>query len=149
MKRLADFFFQMAVFCFLSVAGSHAQNQADSLTTQESKALRIYLDCDLCGADDFDYIRTEIAFVNYVRDRKEAQVHVLITTQETGGSISVSDTRRGKAAMEPTYLQLDFSRLRGGKYDLIVRVTDKLAKITKETSWRLSWNKPHAICNSL
>jgi hypothetical protein len=85
MKRLADFFFRMAVFCLLSVAGSHAQNQPDSLTARESQALRIYLDCDLCGADDFDYIRTEIAFVNYVRDRKEAQVHVLITTQETGG----------------------------------------------------------------
>ncbi len=85
MKRLADFFFQMTVFCFLSVAGSLAQTQSDSLTAQESKALRIYLDCDMCGGDDFDYIRTEIAFVNYVRDRKEAQVHVLITTQETGG----------------------------------------------------------------
>jgi hypothetical protein len=31
-----------------------------------------------------DYIRTEIPFVNYVRDRKEADVHVLITTQGTG-----------------------------------------------------------------
>jgi hypothetical protein len=81
MKRLADYFFQMAALCFLSVAGSHAQNQADSLQTVESKALKIFLDCDYC---DVDYIRTEIAFVNYVRDRKEAQVHVLITTQATG-----------------------------------------------------------------
>ncbi|MDZ7361526.1 MAG: hypothetical protein ONB46_12495 [candidate division KSB1 bacterium] len=49
------------------------------------------------------------------------------------GSISVIDTRRGKATMEPTYLQLDFSQLRGGNYNLIVRVTDKVAKITKES----------------
>jgi|GEM_PF-2080476 len=49
------------------------------------------------------------------------------------GSISVIDTRRGKAGMEPTYLQLDFSQLRGGKYDLILRVTDKLANVTKES----------------
>jgi hypothetical protein len=34
---------------------------------------------------DMDYIRTEITFVNYVRDRKEADVHVLITQQRTGG----------------------------------------------------------------
>jgi hypothetical protein len=33
---------------------------------------------------DQDYIRTEIPFVNYVRDRKEADVHVLVTTQDTG-----------------------------------------------------------------
>jgi len=34
---------------------------------------------------DIDYIRTEITFVNYVWDRKEADVHVLITQQRTGG----------------------------------------------------------------
>jgi len=52
---------------------------------------------------------------------------------KSGGSISVSDTRRGKAVVEPTYLQLDFSQLRSGKYDLIVRVTDKVANVTKES----------------
>jgi len=49
------------------------------------------------------------------------------------GSISVTDTRRGKATTEPTYLQLDFSELRGGSYNLVVRVTDKVANITKES----------------
>jgi len=52
---------------------------------------------------------------------------------KSGGSISVSETRRGKAAVEPTYLQLDFSQLRSGKYDLIMRVTDKVANATKES----------------
>lgn len=33
---------------------------------------------------DMNYIKTEIPFVNYVRDRKEADVHVLITQQGTG-----------------------------------------------------------------
>lgn len=37
------------------------------------------------GRIDIDYIRTEITFVNYVWDRKEADVHVLITQQRTGG----------------------------------------------------------------
>jgi hypothetical protein len=45
-------------------------------------APRVFIDCDYC---DIDYIKTEITFVNYVRDRKEAQVHVLITVQSTGG----------------------------------------------------------------
>jgi len=44
-------------------------------------AVKVFLDCDSC---DLDYIKTEITFVNYVRDRLEAQVHVLITTQATG-----------------------------------------------------------------
>lgn len=47
----------------------------------KKQAPKIYLDCSLC---DLDYIRTEITFVNYVRDRKEAQVYILITTQRTG-----------------------------------------------------------------
>jgi hypothetical protein len=34
---------------------------------------------------DMNFIKNEIQFVNYVRDRKEADVHVLITQQSTGG----------------------------------------------------------------
>ncbi len=45
------------------------------------KAVRIFLDG---SRRDHDFIKTEISFVNYVRDRKQAQAHVLITNQETG-----------------------------------------------------------------
>ncbi len=50
----------------------------------EAQALHIFLDCRsrFC---DFDHFRREIAFVNYVRDRRDAQVHVLVTTRRTGG----------------------------------------------------------------
>jgi hypothetical protein len=44
--------------------------------------VRVFLDC---GACDFDYLRQEIQFVDYVRDRADADVHVLTTTQGTGG----------------------------------------------------------------
>jgi len=47
----------------------------------KESAPRVFLDCQRC---DTDYIRTEIAFVNYVRDRKEADVHILVTVQSTG-----------------------------------------------------------------
>jgi hypothetical protein len=50
----------------------------DELKTQ---APRVYLDCQRC---DRDYIRTEIDWVNYVRDRKEADIHILGTVQRTG-----------------------------------------------------------------
>lgn len=48
-----------------------------------SNALRVYLDCDRC---DFNHIRNEIAFVNYVRDPEQADVHVFITDQRTGSN---------------------------------------------------------------
>ncbi len=41
----------------------------------------VFLDCNVC---DFNYIRTHVRFVNYVRNRDEAQVQVLVTTMPTG-----------------------------------------------------------------
>jgi len=41
---------------------------------------RVFIDCHQC---DLAYIRTEITFVSFVRDRAEADIHVLITIQST------------------------------------------------------------------
>jgi len=48
------------------------------------EALDVFLDCQgvFC---DFDHFRREITFVNWVRDRRDAHVHVLATSQATGG----------------------------------------------------------------
>jgi hypothetical protein len=56
----------------------------DSTRAAQDSAVRVFLDCpdSFC---DFDYYHTEITFVNWVRDRTYAQVHVLVTTQQTGG----------------------------------------------------------------
>jgi len=56
--------------------------QATGASNGIHDALRVFLDCSRC---DFDYLRREVPFVNYVRDRTEAEVHVLVTTQGTGG----------------------------------------------------------------
>lgn len=44
-------------------------------------ALRVYLDCGPC---DFDHMRREVPVVDYVRDPADADVHVLVTLQQTG-----------------------------------------------------------------
>lgn len=46
------------------------------------RPVRIYLDCQRC---DRSFIRRNLTFVDYVRDRKQADVHLLGTTQGTGG----------------------------------------------------------------
>lgn len=43
--------------------------------------LRVFLDCQRC---DFDYLRREVPVVDYVRDRMDADLHVLVTQEETG-----------------------------------------------------------------
>ena len=61
----------------------------ESVQPDGSAAVRVFLDCGYrC---DFDYLRTEIPFVNYVRDRLDAQVHVLVTRENTGsGGVAVT-----------------------------------------------------------
>lgn len=48
-----------------------------------ARPLRVFVDCNSMGCD-LDYFRTEIPYVDYVRDRADATVHVLVSTQSTG-----------------------------------------------------------------
>jgi hypothetical protein len=59
----------------------YSQTDQERIEELKKKAPNIFIDCDFC---DLDYIRTEITFVNYVWDRKEAQVHILVTRLRTG-----------------------------------------------------------------
>ncbi len=48
----------------------------------QTEALRVFLDCVRC---DDDYLRQQITWLNYVVNREDAQVHVLVTVQPSGG----------------------------------------------------------------
>jgi len=75
----------VALFVCLSFAlpaPSMAQEQAqDPAPEQANGALRVFLDCDRC---DFDFLRREITWVNWVRNREDSQVHLLITNRSAG-----------------------------------------------------------------
>ncbi len=43
-------------------------------SVSENDLVHIYIDCDLC---DLDYLRRNVTFVNYVRDRGDADVHIV------------------------------------------------------------------------
>ncbi len=40
-----------------------------------SGSINVFLDCQTFGCD-FDFFRTEVAFVNWVRDRESSHVHL-------------------------------------------------------------------------
>jgi hypothetical protein len=46
------------------------------------EVVRVFLDCNRC---DEDYLKKEVTFIDYVRNREDADVHVLVTTQQNGG----------------------------------------------------------------
>ena len=78
--KILTLFFPVLIFLIL-VSNSYSQEEALDIEELKKGAPKVFIDCNRC---DIDYIRTEITFVNYVWDRKEADVHILITIQETG-----------------------------------------------------------------
>ena len=71
------------LFLFMYIPSGYSQEAKPDLEKLKEKAPKVFIDSRGWGVD-YDYIRNEITFVNYVRDRKEADVHILITTQRTG-----------------------------------------------------------------
>jgi len=65
--------------CTLSLGSLAAQEPAP-----QTDALYVFLDCQTFYCDP-DHFRREIPYVNWMRDRQDAQVHILGTSQTTGG----------------------------------------------------------------
>ena len=68
--------FLFFIFTLLSIIPSLLQAQVNSST------LTVYLDCRGC---DGQFVRSEIKYVNFVRDQSVAEVQLLVTLQGTGG----------------------------------------------------------------
>ncbi len=68
-----------AVFIALLPTTARAQNAPDS-----TGSLLVFVDCDVRNCD-FDHLRREIPWVNWARDREDSDVHILATSQRTGG----------------------------------------------------------------
>lgn len=81
-------------FSFILLGPRPASGQVDPPpqgTQAPGEAVRLFLDCHAMGCFDLDYLRQEIPFVNWVRDRQDADVYLLVTSQGTGGGGSSSD----------------------------------------------------------
>lgn len=65
------------LICVLIASTAFAQGQSGLQPIPN-----VFLDCDAC---DVNYIRTNITFVNYVRDQDDASIYLLINDQRTGG----------------------------------------------------------------
>ena len=69
-----------AVLC---AALAPARASAQAPTPPARQPVSVFLDCGM-GCDS-DFIRTEITHVDWVRDRADADVHLLVTSQGTAG----------------------------------------------------------------
>lgn len=66
---------------FFTQSQIEAQDNNDS-TVNRNSALNVYIDCSSC---DLQYFRENFTFINYVRDRKVADVQIIVSTMGNGG----------------------------------------------------------------
>ena len=72
----------LLVLAIALLAPVTAWTQTAPATVAPQPPLRVFVDCYEC---DTEYLRQTVTFVDYVRDRMAADLHVLVTTQSTGG----------------------------------------------------------------
>jgi len=74
----------IALLISFTFNNSHSSSQEKSISkngeNQNNSTIRIFLDCDFC---DHSYIKRTIPYIDFTRDPKQAQLHVLITIQST------------------------------------------------------------------
>jgi hypothetical protein len=70
----------LAVLAWVGATAQPAASQ-DVGALETTERLAVFLDCGFC---DETFIRQEMAYVDYVRDREVADVHVLVTQENTG-----------------------------------------------------------------
>ena len=66
----------------LLTGGALAQEAPPAAAAGSAEPVRIFIDCNNTPCDT-DFFRTEITFVEHVRDRQNADVHLLMTGQST------------------------------------------------------------------
>ena len=70
----------------IGLAPSYAWAQEDTAAADNENlppGLLVFLDCERRTCDQ-NYLRREITFINYVRDRRDAQIHILVTNRNAG-----------------------------------------------------------------
>ncbi|MFH2142574.1 MAG: hypothetical protein ABIJ97_09140 [Bacteroidota bacterium] len=70
----------LLLFVFSDIYSQSTDLKSDSLL---NKAINIFIDCTNC---DMEFIKKEIQIVNYVREQKEADVFIMVTSQTTGSN---------------------------------------------------------------
>lgn len=94
-------------------------------TPADSGTIGVFLDCQSWVGCDLDHARREIPYVNWMRERQDADVHVLVTSQETGG---------GGSEVTLAFIGLRAFAAEGDTVRHVSRNTDTDAEIREEVT---------------
>ncbi|NIP79239.1 MAG: hypothetical protein GWM90_08530, partial [Gemmatimonadetes bacterium] len=99
----------MTLACALawaSATGLPGAGPARAAAQDPPDAVRVFLDCQTRGCPD-DEFRTEITFVDWVRERTVADVHVILTSQDAGAGTQYVFDLVGQGEFEGEDLRLE------------------------------------------
>ncbi len=74
----------MLAYALWPAFGSPAHGQPPQPQPLLDRPLRVFIDCRGGGCDE-EFFRTELHWIDHVRDQRDADIHLLITQQQTGG----------------------------------------------------------------
>jgi hypothetical protein len=126
-KRLARLVAAAASLLAWSSPAAVAQDTTAFPAVADSAAaapqlLRVFFDCQTFWCSDFDFVRTEIPFVNWMRDRFDSEVHVLVTgTRNGSGAVDFSMIVLGRKQWDGQADTLRISTLPNDAEDVIRR----------------------------
>jgi len=83
-----------------------SQQEGDDI---RAGALNVYLECGTHRGCESSHFRTEITFVNWVREVQDAQLHIIMTSTGTGGGDQFIMDFLGRGDLEGTDDQLTYS----------------------------------------
>lgn len=69
------------LLCFLSLSIFFSSAISAQNSSKKTDKIKVFLDCVQSWRCDFDYVRTEMKMVEFVRDRFQSDVHVQVNTQ--------------------------------------------------------------------
>lgn len=94
----------IALFILLPLSGYGQQGSTEA----RAGSLRVFLECATRGCDS-QHFRTEVTYVNWVRDVRDSQVHLIITSQSTGSGQEYLLDFLGREELEGSDDQLTFA----------------------------------------
>ncbi len=101
-------------------AGSNGRSGAGR--TGAAATLRAFFDCQAFFCREFDYVRAEIPWANWMRDRFDSEVHVLVTgTRNGAGGLDITVTNIGRGQWSGQIDTLRVSTLPNDADDVVRR----------------------------
>lgn len=100
--------FKLSTMLLILVITSISYSQTEQSLIKDG-APKVYIDCGLC---DINYIKEQIPTVNYVNDRKDADVHVLFVSQRTGAERHIVCSSSARTNLTALMIRLNLQQIR-------------------------------------